>query len=280
MTPKTPPPSECTTDPEAEARFVGGVGKVNEGLLEVTAALMDMAKCGHWKALGAGSVGEFGERKGLSYALTRACFDLASVIEGRPELEEKVRSSEKPAEAVAALLPLIEEPALLEDGETLVSVLERRSTKGVRSLVRERRIERKDTTRRHRILLALTENGVRDLGRVMDIESARAQESLDVHQTVERVLREHRERHDLLGKPMPARRMGDTRGRPGRPKALRVKWWEANGYGGKCLVDLCDHTRLIDSSRCTSRETCSVRGAPQLGRGGRLLPGWRGGQGT
>jgi hypothetical protein len=224
----------------------------------------EMEGAGHWFARGLSNVGEIAEKYGLSARIAFQLVRLRRVLRAAPGLENEILEGKYNFELVAALLPFVEDSTLLDEGETLESMLVHRTTRQLHRLARRRRIEKGKTQERHPVSLELTDEGKADLDHASQILSQQKQEPLTYSETVAIALRDSIEARDPLEKVPRARRMEDTDGKPGRGTAQEVIRWFLKTYGRKCLCWWCDHDLLKQRAHIKSKHLLGGQEAANL----------------
>jgi hypothetical protein len=241
---RSPPLAECRKDPEAAAEFTSAARELAAAALRLGQASRRIEKAGHHTLVGVFRIGEYGEREGVSARIVRSAMNLARVLEelreSEPDLERLVLAGERGWESAGLLVAFLDEPDLLLPGERMASLIERRSTRRVEALIRERRARLKDQTRRFSVHLTLTAEECEELEVARAVASQKAQEPLSRSEAVGRILRDYLKRHDLLAKTERRRRMADTRGRPGRGIPAQVRRYLLTVFGRRCAVWYCD----------------------------------------
>src|SRR5262249_9016636 len=85
------PPRRGRRNDAARDRFVALVGKNREVQIEIARTLVEIDECGHFVVDGSASIGEFGERYGMSASETRRLLAMGRAMQAFQELEQKVR---------------------------------------------------------------------------------------------------------------------------------------------------------------------------------------------
>ena len=244
MTPLPKSSAEWVPDLEAEDAFLAAVRAMNAAALAAAQAIDRMAASGHWKAMGCANLGAFAEMSGLSAGVAWYLRCLPEVLRAAPELEKDLVEGTYGFEAVASLAPFVQDPTLLLEGETLPSLLVHRTGKQIRRLVRQRRIARKDATRKNHVSVDVSDDGLDTLEHARELHSQKLQRPVSMDEVVEAAAQALVEKLDPLAKAPRRRRMADTDGKPGRGIAAEVVRWILLTYGRKCLLWWCDNDLL------------------------------------
>src|SRR5262245_47651990 len=257
---RTRPPRRGVRNDPAKARFLTAVATMRLAQIEAARALVDVDDCGHVVFEGCASIGEFGERYGVSASETRRLLAMGRAIQAYPEVEQKVREGRIPVASAAVIGWVVTKPGMLRPGDRRVEWAETESTQDLIDRYERRREEvvldpdakavwlkfyvsartsyRFDRARR----LACRKEGV----------------ALTKGQAFVQILDHFIDSFDMLAKTPRRRRMADTAGRPGRPRAAAGKrdlmspgadrrGADIRGVD-RCSVPFCDNKTFLENA--------------------------------
>jgi hypothetical protein len=243
------PPRRGTRNEPAKARLMAAIKAIGEAQLEAARALVEIDESGHVVFEGCASLGEFGERLGLSAAETRRLHALGRAMEAVPEIEGKVRAGAITVASAAVIGSVVLQPKLLRSTDRWVEWAERESTRELVERYERRREEvvlgDAEVVPLRFFVSAATRDG---FDRARRIASRKEGVVLTPGQTFQRAVDHYLGSFDLLAKPARKRRLADTRGLPGRPMAAEVRRELMSRGADRCSVPYCDHRTFLENA--------------------------------
>jgi len=262
------PPRRGVRNEPAKWRFLTAMATIRESQLQAAKSLVEIDDCGHVVFEGCASIGEFGERYGISASDTRRLLAMGRAIEAYPEVEQKVREGRIPVASAAVIGWVVTKPGLLREGDSWVEWAETESTRDLME-----RLER----RREEVVLDPDANVIplqffvsRATKRRFDRASVLAWRKegtpLTKGQVFNCLLDHFIDAFDMLAKRPRRRRMADTRGRPGRARAAEVKRELMMRGADRCSVPFCDNKTFLENAHGVAKAEGGDQESPNTSR--------------
>jgi hypothetical protein len=125
----------------AKQRFLASVAALRRGALDAAKALVEIDRCGAFVFEGCASIGEFGERHGVSAEEARHLLSLGKALAASPQLEGLVTSGQTSLASASLLGEVLGNPAMARPGDDWLGASTALSTRELRRHVAQRRAE-------------------------------------------------------------------------------------------------------------------------------------------
>jgi hypothetical protein len=264
--PAPEPEASFRRDDAAQADLVAALERLRSASIEAGRALLRIERSGHHRATGCASIGEYGERMGLSARDARQFLAMARAMESSPALEERFRAGLVSAQAAALMDRVLREPGFVRAGDNWLGWAQEESAKELhRRIERRREEERLDPDPPVERTFFVSTAAAEGFDRARTIASRKARRSLSEAETFEVVVADYLDRHDPLRRREGRRRMPDTSSVPDRRTLpAEVARETARRTRDKCAVPFCDHrgflhyAHVVPHARCGSREARNI----------------------
>ncbi len=236
-----------------------------EADLRCARALARLEQLDGLSSYGCASVGELGERHGLSAFEARALLDLGRALPAQPLLEQQVADGKITVAAGAVVAQALARPELQEGEDDWIEWARTRPT---RELTRElRRREEKARNGGRPVVPIWTCVSLQardDFARCRVIASRKASQSLSSGQTLAVVFDHYLDTFDEERVAPGARRCPPTALVNGRyvPRAVRREIYERQGQ--QCAVPLCEHVMFLEKAHLVAHASGGDREADNL----------------
>jgi hypothetical protein len=263
-----PPPSRVQDFAEAQ-RLAGELSEAValrlQADLRCAAVLAEIEVRDATRWLGCASVGEVGERAGVSAEEARGLCDLGKALPRDPLLERKVREGHIPVRAACIVSRVLANPALLRAGDAWLDWAEREPVKALQRRVRERveqaRAEGEPIVP---ITVFVRQRTRGQFERAREVASGRAMRALTNGETFETVVDHYLDSFDIDRVEPGKRRVGPTTHIDGRyiPVEVRRAIYERQGHA--CAIPLCGHTLFLEHAHIHAHARGGSREADNL----------------
>jgi hypothetical protein len=249
------PPRRGVRNDAAKAAFLAAVSGMREAQIAAARALVGVDDSGHVVFEGCASIGEFGERYGVSASETRRLLAMGRAIQAYPEVEQKVREGRIPVASAAVIGWVVTKPGMLRPGDKWVEWAETESTRDLMERFERRREEVVLDPDAKVVALSffVSEPTKRHFDRARVLACRKEGMVLTKGQALVQMIDHFLDSFDMLRKTPRKRRMPSTAGRPGRARAAEVKrelmLRGADVRGAdRCSVPFCDNKVFLENA--------------------------------
>jgi hypothetical protein len=189
----------------------------------------------------------FGELNGRSGREGRMLAAVGRVLELCPDLAERILAGAISMDAAAALRPILENPALVRDGDDWPKWAAEWSARELEQAVRKRVREAESGEKVSTLTALLTESGWEMFERARTLAGRKVRAQLSRGKAVEALADHYLKSFDPDRRSPGKRRMPDTANHPGRAIAEEVKRAiRGRPHGDRCAVPGCDHHLFLN----------------------------------
>jgi len=236
-----------------------------EADLRCARALARLEELGGLFLFGCASVGELGERHGVSAIETRALLDLGRALPTQPLLEQQVADGRITVAAGAIVAQALSRPELQEGEDDWIEWARTRPTRALARELRRREEKARNGGRPVVPIPAFVSLDTRDdLYRSRVVASRKAGRSLSLGETLGVVCDHYLDTFDEERVSPGERRCPPTALVNGRyvPRAVRREIFERQGQ--QCAVPMCEHTMFLEKAHLVAHASGGDREAENL----------------